>query len=144
MNADEIMTSDVVTIEENGTLGQALEIMQEKAIRHLPVVRGRELVGMLSDRDLRSFGVTMVADVDLLEQLKARLESSVSQAMSGNLITVDPSSDVVEIIDLMVEERINAVPVVDEESNELVGIVSSVDVLGAVRDRLEEEEEAAE
>lgn len=144
MNADEIMTSDVVTIEENGTLGQALEIMQEKAIRHLPVVRGRELVGMLSDRDLRSFGVTMVADVDVLEQLKARLESSVSAAMSGNLITVDPSSDVVEIIDLMVEERINAVPVVDEETNELVGIVSSVDVLDAVRDRLEEEDEAAE
>lgn len=144
MQADEIMTSDVVTIEENGTLGQALEIMQEKAIRHLPVVRGRELVGMLSDRDLRSFGVTMVADVDVLEQLKARLESSVSAAMSGNLITVDPSSDVVEIIDLMVEERINAVPVVDEETNELVGIVSSVDVLDAVRDRLEEEDEAAE
>jgi CBS domain-containing protein len=139
MTADEIMTSDVTTVDERATLGQALEIMQEKSIRHLPVVRGRELVGILSDRDLRSFGVTMVADVDLLDQLKARLESSVAAAMSANLITVDPSSDVVEIIDLMVGERINAVPVVDEESNELVGIVSSVDVLGAVRDRLEEE-----
>ncbi len=141
MTADQIMTADVVTIEESATLGQALEIMQDKAIRHLPVVRGRELVGMLSDRDLRSFGVTMVADTDVLERLKARLESSVSAAMSANLLTVDPSSDVVEIIDLMVGERINAVPVVDEETNELVGIVSSVDVLGAVREHLEAEEE---
>ncbi len=139
MNADEIMTDDVTTVDETATLGVALEIMEAKGIRHLPVVRGRELVGMLSDRDLRSFGVSMTADMAALERLKARLGASVSSVMSANLLTVDPSSDVVEVIDLMVGERVNAVPVVDEETSELVGIVSSVDVLAAVRDRLVEE-----
>lgn len=138
MTADEIMTDDVTTIDEGATLGQALEVMQEKGIRHLPVVRGRELVGMLSDRDLRSFGVTLVTDIEVLERLKARLESSVSAVMSANLITVDAGASVADIVDLFLEEKINAVPVVDHESNELIGIVSTVDVLRAVRDRLEE------
>lgn len=136
MRADEIMTEDVRTIEETATVGQAFEIMENEGIRHLPVVRGRELVGMLSDRDLRSYGLSMVTDLEGVERAKARLGSKVATMMSANLITVTPDTDVAEIVDLMLEERIHAVPVIEEESNELVGIVTTVDMLGAVRDQL--------
>lgn len=136
MRADEIMTEDVRTIEETATIGQAFEIMENEGIRHLPVVRGRELVGMLSDRDLRSYGLSMVTDLEGVERAKARLGSKVATMMSANLITVTPDTDVAEIVDLMLEERIHAVPVIEEESNELVGIVTTVDMLGAVRDQL--------
>lgn len=136
MRADEIMTEDVRTIEETATVGQAFEIMESEGIRHLPVVRGRELVGMLSDRDLRGYGLSMVTDLEGVERAKARLGSKVATMMSANLITVTPDTDVAEIVDLMLEERIHAVPVIEEESNELVGIVTTVDMLGAVRDQL--------
>ena len=56
ITAEEIMTADVTTVDEDTSLGAALEVMQEKRIRHLPVVRGERLVGLLSDRDLKALG----------------------------------------------------------------------------------------
>lgn len=137
MTAEEIMTDDVTTIDEGATLGAALEVMEEQGIRHLPVVRGREVIGMLSDRDLRGVGVSMVHDIESLDRLQARLGRRVTELMSGNVLTVGPQSEVGEIVDLMVEEKVSAVPVVDEDGNDLVGIVSYVDVLRAVRDSLD-------
>lgn len=141
MRADEIMTDDVRTIEETATLGQAYEIMENLGIRHLPVVRGRELVGMLSDRDLRTYGLTMVSDLDDLERAKARLANVVATVMSANVISVTPDTDVAEIVDLVLEEQIHAVPVVDEETNDLRGIVTTADLLGAARELFEAESE---
>lgn len=137
MRADEIMTDEVTTIDETATLAEALELMEARDIRHLPVVRGQEVVGILSDRDVRSHGVSLVSDFESLEALQARLRVSVSAVMSANVITVEPSTDVVELVDILLEEKINAVPVVDEETNELLGIVSTADVLRAMRDVLE-------
>jgi acetoin utilization protein AcuB len=136
MNAEEIMTEDVTTLEETATIGEALQIMEEKDIRHIPVVRGGEVVGMLSDRDLRSLGLSLVTDLQGIEKLQARFASRVSELMTSNVIRVDPETDVREIVDVMIEEKISAVPVVDEDSGDLVGIVSHVDVMRALRDML--------
>lgn len=136
MTADEIMTENVTTIDDTAPLVQAVEIMEEQEIRHLPVMRGDELVGMLSDRDLRGFGVSLVNDVETMERLQAKLRAPVSDAMSSDVIHVRPSTDVTEIVDLFVEERIHAVPVVDEATSRLMGIVSTVDVLRAMRSRV--------
>jgi len=136
MTADEIMTDDVTTIDETATLAQAVEVMEERGIRHLPVVRGRELVGMLSDRDLRGYGVSMVNDVETLERLQARLGEPVSNAMSADVIRVGPATDVPEVVDLLLEEHIHAVPVVDDDTDILIGIVSADDVLRAMRAKL--------
>jgi acetoin utilization protein AcuB len=137
MTAEEIMTDDVTTIDEGATLGAALEIMEEQGIRHLPVVRGREVVGMLSDRDVRGLGVSLVHDLEALDRLQARLGAKVTTAMSGNVLTVSRVTDVKEIVDLILEEKVSAVPVVEEDTNDLVGIVSYVDVLRAVGDALD-------
>lgn len=134
MTADEIMTDDVTTIDEGASLGAALEIMEEKNIRHLPVVRGREVIGMLSDRDLRGVGVRLVHDIESLDRLQARLGQPVTELMSANVLSVGPTADVKDIVDLMIEEKVSAVPVIDEERSELVGIVSTVDVLRTLRD----------
>lgn len=138
MTADEIMTEDVTIIEETATLAQAVEVMEERGIRHLPVVRGRELVGMLSDRDLRGYGVSMVSDVETLEHLQARLGEPVSKAMSADVIRVGPATDVPEVVDLLLEEHIHAVPVVDDDTDILIGIVSADDVMRAMRSSLAE------
>jgi acetoin utilization protein AcuB len=137
MTAEEIMTEDVTTIDEGADVGAALEIMEEREIRHLPVVRGREVVGMLSDRDVRGLGLSMVHDLESLDRLQARLGAEVSSLMTGNVLTVNRVTDVKEIVDLLLEEKVSAVPVVEEDTNDLVGIVSYVDVLRAVGDALE-------
>lgn len=133
-NAEELMTTDVVTVDEETSLADALRVLQEKNIRHLPVVRGERLVGMLSDRDLQSLGLRLVVDIESLERLESKLSATVGSVMSTNLITVTAVSDVGEVIDLFIEEQIGAVPVVEGEK--LVGIVSYVDVLRALRDSL--------
>jgi acetoin utilization protein AcuB len=56
--------------------------------------------------------------------------------MSTDVLSVDPETDVGEVVDLMIEHRVGAVPVVDADSEELVGIVSYMDVLRASRDLL--------
>jgi acetoin utilization protein AcuB len=136
MTAEDIMTNDVLTIEETSSIGDAMQTMQEASIRHLPVVRGREVVGMLSDRDFRSLGLDAVMDMETMDAVRTRLSASVLTLMSGNVLSVDQSADIKDIIDLMVDEKIGAVPVIDEDTNDLVGLVSYIDVLRALRDEL--------
>jgi CBS domain-containing protein len=116
--ASDIMTSNVVTIRQTASVREALQTLDELDVRHLPVVDDHEgLVGMLSERDL----LRLRRSQDVLAQ-------PVSEVMSGDIVMVNPATDVVEIIDLMTENRIGAVPVVDSDS-QLAGIVSYVDVL---------------
>lgn len=134
MTAEEIMTDNVTTVDEGATLADALEVLSDLETRHLPVIRGGEVIGMISDRDFRSLGLDLVSDFENRDRLRARLQTSVSSLMSGDVLSVDRSTDVQEIVDLLLEEKVGAIPVVDGDSNELVGIVSYMDVLRAARD----------
>jgi acetoin utilization protein AcuB len=59
--------------------------------------------------------------------------------MSSDVIAVGPDAEIGEVIDLLIDHKIGAVPVVDEETREALGIISYVDVLRALRDVLEED-----
>jgi len=139
MRVRDVMTDEVTTVEETATVGDALKLLQELEIRHLPVTRSGEVVGMLSDRDFRSLGLTLVTDLERLDRLQAVLEAPVSGLMSGDVIRVNPESDLREVVDLMVDEKIGAVPVVDPDTGDLDGIVSYVDALKGMRELLEPE-----
>ncbi len=132
--AEEIMTERVTTIAEDAPLSAALEVMQEQGIRHLPVVDGDRLVGLLSDRDLQALGLGLVTDVETYDKLQAKLATRVSEAMSTNLLTVSRVTELGDVADLFIEEKVGAIPVTDGE--DLVGIVSYIDVLRAWRDEL--------
>lgn len=137
MRADEIMTESVVTIGANQTVADAIDVLVERGVRHLPVLsEAGQLVGMLSDRDLRSLGLTSANDMRSLERLQERMRVPVSRAMSADVVKVGPATEMADLIDTMLEAGIGAVPVVDDGRDELVGIVSYVDVLRAVRDLL--------
>ena len=135
MLVSEIMTADVLTVRETGTLVQALTTMSENGIRHLPVVDDAgTLVGIVSDTDLQQFHLSRVSDLETLDRLKTRLNQPIASDMSADVLSVGPEADITEAIDLMIEERIGALPVVDAEADRLVGIVSYIDVLRAARD----------
>lgn len=118
--ASDIMTEKVVTIRQTSTVREALKLLAQLDVRHLPVVdEHSELVGMLSERDLLR-----------LRRSTEVLNRAVSEVMSSDVLVVTPTTHVDEIIDLMTEHRIGALPVVDNDS-QLAGIVSYVDVLRA-------------
>jgi acetoin utilization protein AcuB len=137
MTADDIMTRDPVTVSENASLGEALEILSELEIRHLPVVRKGEVVGMLSDRDVRALGMSVISDVRSMDSFRSSLTARVTSLMTGDVLTVDRDTTLPEITELMITEKVGAIPVVEANNNNLVGIISYIDVLKAVREQME-------
>jgi acetoin utilization protein AcuB len=72
--------------------------------------------------------------------LQRQLATPVVNVMSSDVVFVEPDTALSEVIELMLERKIGAVPVVNPGSREVVGIVSYIDVLGAVQDLLEDEQ----
>lgn len=137
MTVDEIMTENPVVVSEMTTLGEALDILSELEIRHLPVVREGEVVGMLSDRDLRTLGLSLINDVESVDGLRTRLNARVTSLMTGDVITIGRDASIRELVDLMISEKVGAIPVVETDTNNLVGIVSYIDILQALGDKLD-------
>jgi acetoin utilization protein AcuB len=102
-------------------------------VRHIPVVTHGTFVGMSSDRDLRSYMLPRPERVLRADEACARMAVSVSAVIPSDVITVLPDTPVAELIDILLEEKIGAVPVLAPDTGELIGMVSYIDVLRAVR-----------
>jgi acetoin utilization protein AcuB len=137
MTAEEIMTEDVSAVQSTDTVGNAVALLAELDVRHLPVIDNGELVGMLSDRDLREIGIFQLDDFESIDRVKAVSKMKVADVMTSDVLSVEPGAGVREIVDLMIEEKVGAVPVVDEDTGGLVGIVRYVDVLRAAAEAMD-------
>jgi acetoin utilization protein AcuB len=133
LRAEDVMTRNPVTVDLTGTVQDAADLMVAADVRHLPVVTHRTLVGMLSDRDLRSYMLPRPERILRADEARAHMAVNVDAVMRTDMITVLPDTPVVELIDLLVEANIGAVPVLAPNTRELIGIVSYIDVLRAVR-----------
>jgi len=111
-----IMTKHPETIHPDDNLAKAKEMMEVAGFRRLPVVKDDEVVGMLTERDLRSHA-------GYLDSTK------VNAAMSAPVISVGPNSTVQEAARLMLRHKIGGLPVLG--SGKLVGMVTTIDMLGA-------------
>lgn len=131
------MTAALVTIKPTDTVRTALLRMEDQEIRHLPVTEGQQLIGMISDRDLREYRLPVVEEIDNPEYADDLLDTPVSEVMNANLVTLDPGETVKTAIDLILEYGVGAVPVVDRHRDVLVGIISYVDVLKYLRGTLD-------
>lgn len=137
MQARDVMTPNPVTVAPHASVAEVWDVMRERGVRHLPVVDRGALVGMLSDRDLARFDVARVVTPEGAEALRRELGTSAVTVMSADVVAVSPEAELGEVVDLLLENRIGAVPVVRPDTEELVGIVSYIDVLQALRDLLE-------
>jgi acetoin utilization protein AcuB len=127
MLVGDVMQMKVVTITPKTTLPEALRLAQAHRIRHLPVLDTGELVGIVSDRDLKRAMASPATSLEAHE-LKYLLERlQVAEIMTKRVITTGPTSPLEEAARLMVIERISALPVM--EAGQLVGIVTETDVL---------------
>ena len=133
----DVMTKNPLVMTPAETIGQADELMTENRIRQLPVVDEGALLGIITDRDIRSF-LAQSALVEPEERTKA-LRTNVSDIMTAEPLTLAPDDDLREAIELLIEEKIGGIPVVDQAEG-LVGIVTYVDVLRCFLNSLEEEQ----
>jgi acetoin utilization protein AcuB len=119
------MTREVVVLSPETTAGEALALCRERRIRHLPVLEAERLVGIVSDRDLRSAapGLGDPARASALEKIR------VSEVMTRDVVTTRPDDPIEEAANRMREKRIGCLPVEDER---LVGILTSSDVMEAL------------
>jgi acetoin utilization protein AcuB len=136
MKVVDVMTKDPLTVSPSDIIGQADELMFENRFRQLPVVEGNHLVGIVTDRDIRSF-----FSGPLLSSPEARetaFNTKVREIMTTEPMTLSPDDDLEEAVQLLIDEKIGGIPVV-EEAEGLVGIVTYVDLLRYLLNRLQEE-----
>jgi acetoin utilization protein AcuB len=120
------MTHEVVVLPPQTTAGEALALCRERRIRHLPVLEGGGLVGIVSDRDLRS-ATPALGDPARAEALGRIV---VSEIMASDVTTARPEDPIEEAANAMREKKVGCLPVV--EGDALVGIISSSDVMEAL------------
>ena len=135
MLAKDIMTENPVTATELMSVAEALGMLYELDVRHLPVVRGSELAGIVSDRDLRSF--TQPSEDEAIDAIERARSSNVGNFMNTDPVRVDPETNAREIVELMLLHRVGAIPVCDLDTGDLLGIVSYVDLLRVLQETLE-------
>ncbi len=135
MLAKDVMTENPVTATELMSVAEALGLLYELDVRHLPVVRGRELVGIISDRDFSAF--TGAAEDDVIDAVESARSSTVGNFMNTSPVKVDPETNVRDVIEAMLLHRVGAVPVADLDTGDLLGIVSYVDLLRVLQETLE-------
>ena len=134
------MTSALIHGNEEMTIGEAHDLMQEKNIRHLPITDAAgKLVGIVSDRDLRSALPSSLHEKDSSswqdshDKAAAIMQTPITTLMTKNPVCVYPFDTFQDVLLLMQRHRVGALPVVDE-NRFLQGIVSGGDMINAFID----------
>lgn len=125
---ESVMTKDVQTVNITNSLKQANDLFNKYHIRHIPVVSGDKLIGILSQTDILriSFGNTFGndqagSDEAIFEML------SINQVMKHSPETVNPNNTIKEAAEIFAKREFHALPVV--ENDKLVGIVTTTDII---------------
>ena len=123
------MTSSPLTVAPTTSVAVARELVVTKRIRHLPVCEGEALVGIVTDRDIRTALPSPKAIISVWEARHQLDQLNVGDVMTRSVITITEYAPIAEAVRLMVAHRIGALPVTRDEG--LVGILSETDLLGA-------------
>ena len=124
----DIMTRDLITVcEEDNLQGVQLD-MDLFRKRHLPVVDGKRLVGLLSHRDMLRMSTGSLERSSLTDSIDAhrKADTFVAEVMTRDLVTTSPQAPIVEAAKLLTNTSHGCLPVVDDAGN-LVGIVTEHD-----------------
>lgn len=123
----EVMRTKIVTISAGERLSTVEDIMTLGRVRHMPVVRGGRLVGVVSQRDLLRASLSELTSFRSEERRAFLHAIEISQVMSTPPITIDPDASLQKAALLMAEQKIGCLPVV--EADRLIGLLTETDVL---------------
>lgn len=127
MTVADRMVRKVIALQETQSVREALLTVQRHQIRHLPVLRNGELVGMVTDRDLKRATPSPVSGADMETFDRVVDSTPVSQIMTRNPFTVTPSTRLKDAVKVLHDRKFGAIPVTD--GNKLVGLITATDML---------------
>jgi CBS domain-containing protein len=127
MKVKDIMVKEVATLDIDDELSLANDIMRLGRIRHLPVVSGDHLVGIISERDLFRSSLAQALGYRNQETREVMKTLRIKDVMVGKVITVAPDMELRDAVVLMVERKIGCLPVVQDDK--LLGLITETDIL---------------
>ena len=125
----QLMTANPETLPPTATMQEAIELEMRRRIRHIPVVEDGALVGIVTDRDLKRATPSVLSGVDRAEYERVVAETPLGRVMTRDPMTVTPDTSLRAAVQVFVERKYGALPVV--EDGRLVGILTESDVMRA-------------
>ncbi|MFO7556190.1 MAG: CBS and ACT domain-containing protein [Desulfobacterales bacterium] len=121
------MSKEVITVDADDSMQNAIYIMQEQGIKILPVMKDGNIVGIITDRDLKKASPSDATTLDMHELLFLVSKIKVRDLMKKPVCTVRPDHTIEEAAVILLEKKISGLPVVDV-NNRLVGIITRSDI----------------
>ena len=122
----DIMTKEVFYIDNKSSIKEAYDLLFQKKIAQIPVISfGKKIVGMISKKIILNL---IMANIENIQNV---LNRKIEDISLPEIITAEPISDIRRVAKVMIDFKLDAIPIVDEESI-LLGIVSKTDILKAV------------
>ena len=138
----DLMARDPITVQKEGGFREALRLIRQEGIRHVPVLEGTRLVGIVTDRDLRQATATPSSAATLtFHELDYLLDHLTIEAiMTRDVVTVAPGASLYEAARLLSEGKIGCLPVV--EGQEFMGMITEGIILRAYVEQHDQGESA--
>jgi acetoin utilization protein AcuB len=124
------MTPDVITVDPDCSLVEAADILKEKRIRRLCVVKGKKLVGIVTDADLKEASPSDATTLSIHEMAYLLAKVKIKDIMTKNPITIDVDKAIDEAAVVMLKNKLSSLPVMDKKN--LVGIITESDIFKAL------------
>lgn len=135
MQVGQVMTRKVITAGPDDSLKSVSDLMLKHRIAHVPIVDRGSLIGIISDRDFRSFIAPLKKGAKKKPEPRDPLSLKASDVMTGSVITADAGMNVADAVKLMLRVKIGALPVLN--SGRVVGIITKDDLLGVFMEMLQ-------
>jgi CBS domain-containing protein len=126
----EIMQREVATLREEDQLTVADDVMRLGSVRHMPVLAGEKLVGVVSNRDLLGASLTSALEFGARERRAFLRSVEVREVMTRDVVSVGPDMPIAKAARILIERRIGCLPVVKGD-DQLIGLVTETDLLRA-------------
>ena len=124
------MMRNPVSVDENDSMKKAMDLLRERDIRHLPVLKdGEKLVGILTERDIKQASPSPATALEIREIYYLLDKAKVKQIMTRRPYTISSTAPIEEAALIMREKKIGCLPVVD--AGRVVGILTETDILDA-------------
>ena len=125
------MSKNIITVDENDSMQDAMKLLKEHDIRMLPVVKKGKLVGIVTDRDLKRASASDATTLEIHELFYLLTRIKVKNLMTKEVITVPPDFTVEETALVLQKNKISGAPVVDSKG-ELVGTITQTDLFSVL------------
>ncbi len=130
----DVMTVPATTISQDSPLMEAALLLRSTGIRHLPIVDGERLVGIITDRDIQRCAPSVIGGTTPEEYNSLLERTPLVKVMVRNPLFVSPETRLSEAAALLIEYKYGCLPVV--EQGRVVGMLTVIDMLGAFRSLL--------